>query len=276
MSLALISFLLIFLTNPPPPTQIHSGQAAVEVRTDIGWVGPGQAFNLLVLLTPEEGWRVYWKDSGASGAPIEIEVNTPEGFKVGKPIFPRPSLFKSKEGTTYGYDKQCAIFIPVMSPKIIQTDEVVFEVNTHWLACKKICVIGEQEQVVKIKTNKTTQGPLHRDMRLKRWKNLLPKELSELSKATQLVSNNKIEITGTTSETTISFIGVEQRGVRFLGTNQLRLEKDQFVLTIPIELDYAAASAGSFTIEGLLLLGGNEYDPCYVVQVVAKPDTTKK
>jgi DsbC/DsbD-like thiol-disulfide interchange protein len=276
MSLALVSFLLVFLTNPPPPTQIHSGQAIVEVRTDIGWVGPGQAFNLIVLLTPEEGWHVYWKYSGASGTPTEIEVNAPEGFKVGKPMFPRPSLFKGKEGTTYGYDKQCAIFIPVMSPKIIQTDEVVFEVNTYWLACKKICVIGEQEQVVKIKTNKTIQGPLHRDMRLKRWKNILPKELSELSKATQLVSNNKIEITGTTSETTISFIGVEQRGVRFLGTNQLRLEKDQFVLTIPIELDYAAASADSFTIEGLLLLGGNESDPCYVVQVVAKSDTTKK
>jgi DsbC/DsbD-like thiol-disulfide interchange protein len=276
MSLALVSFLLVFLTNPPPPTQIHSGQAIVEVRTDIGWVGPGQAFNLIVLLTPEEGWHVYWKYSGASGTPTEIEVNAPEGFKVGKPMFPRPSLFKGKEGTTYGYDKQCAIFIPVMSPKIIQTDEVVFEVNTYWLACKKICVIGEQEQVVKIKTNKTIQGPLHRDMRLKRWKNLLPKELSELSNATQLVSNNKIEITGTTSETTISFIGVEQRGVHFLGTNQLRLEKDQFVLTIPIELDYAAASADSFTIEGLLLLGGNESDPCYVVQVVAKSDTTKK
>lgn len=276
MSLALVSFILVFLTNPPPPTQIHSGQAIVEVRTDIGWVGPGQAFNLIVLLTPEEGWHVYWKYSGASGTPTEIEVNAPEGFTVGKPMFPRPSLFKGKEGTTYGYDKQCAIFIPVMSPKIIQTDEVVFEVNTYWLACKKICVIGEQEQVVKIKTNKTIQGPLHRDMRLKRWKNILPKELSELSKATQLVSNNKIEITGTTSETTISFIGVEQRGVRFLGTNQLRLEKDQFVLTIPIELDYAAASADSFTIEGLLLLGGNESDPCYVVQVVAKPDTTKK
>lgn len=276
MSLALVSFLLVFLTNPPPPTQIHSGQAIVEVRTDIGWVGPGQAFNLIVLLTPEEGWHVYWKYSGASGTPTEIEVNAPEGFKVGKPMFPRPSLFKGKEGTTYGYDKQCAIFIPVMSPKTIQTDEVVFEVNTYWLACKKNCVIGEQKQVVKIKTNKTIQGPLHRDMRLKRWKNLLPKKLSELSKATQLVSNNQIEITGTTSETTIIFIGVEQRGVRFLGTNQLRLEKDQFVLTIPIELDYAAASADSFTIEGLLLLGGNECDPCYVVQVVAKPDTTKK
>jgi thiol:disulfide interchange protein DsbD len=275
MSPALVSFLLVFLTTPPPPTQTPSGHATVEVRTDVGWVGPDQAFNLIVLLTPEEGWHVYWKDSGASGTPTEIEINAPEGFKVGKPIFPRPKLFKGKEGTTYGYDKQCAFFVPVVSPKTIQTDEVAFEVNTNWLACKKICIIGEQNQVVRVKTNKTIQGPPHRDMRVKRWKNLLPKKLSELSKATQLISNNKIVITGTTSETTISFIGVEQRGVRFLGTNQLRIEIDQFTLTIPIELDYAAANADSITIEGLLLLGGNESDPSYVVQVVVKSDTTK-
>jgi thiol:disulfide interchange protein DsbD len=262
------------MTSPPTP-QTPSGHATVEVRTDVGWVGPDQAFNLIVLLTPEEGWHVYWKDSGASGTPTEIEINAPEGFKVGKPIFPRPKLFKGKEGTTYGYDKQCAIFVPVVSPKTIQTDEVAFEVNTYWLACKKICIIGEQNQVVRVKTNKTIQGPPHRDMRVKRWKNLLPKKLSELSKATQLISNNKIVITGTTSETTISFIGVEQRGVRFLGTNQLRIELDQFTLTIPIELDYAAANADSITIEGLLLLGGNESDPSYVVQVVVKSDTTK-
>ena len=55
----------------------------------------------------------------------------------------------------------------------------------------------------------------------------------------------------------------------------LLFEIDQFTLTIPIELDYAAANADSITIEGLLLLGGNESDPSYVVQVVVKSDTTK-
>jgi hypothetical protein len=43
-----------------------------------------------------------------------------------------------------------------------------------------------------------------------------------------------------------------------------------------MELDFLAANTDSIPIEGLLLVGSNDNDPCYVVQDVAKLVTNTK
>jgi len=268
MYLALLPLLLVFQQSPPPPHP-SSAHAIVEVRTDVGWIGPEQSFHLVVVITPDDGWHVYWKDSGASGAPTEFEIQAPVGYTVGEPQFPRPSIFTNQEGITYGYDKQVAIFIPIEAPKKIDTTDVIFEVTTFWLACKKLCVIGEQQQKVRVSTNETMQGPTHRDMRLAQWKRLLPKQLSELQNATQQIIDTRIQITGTTPQKQIGFIGVEQEGVRFLQTDLVLSGNNRFTLTIPLTLENTDVR----TINGLLTLGSNTSDPSYVVQVVTKPVT---
>jgi DsbC/DsbD-like thiol-disulfide interchange protein len=268
MYLALLSLLLAF-EQPPSPLQPSSAHATVQVRTDVAWVGPEQSFHLVVVITPEEGWHVYWKDPGASGAPTEFEIHAPSGYTVGEPQFPRPSIFRNEEGITYGYEKQVAVFIPIEAPKNIDTSEANFEVTTFWLACKKICIMGEQQQKVRVSTNEKTQGPTHRDMRLAQWQRLLPKQLAELPNATQQILENSIQITGTTPQKQIGFIGIDQDGVRFLQSNLVLLDNNRFVLTIPITPENTDVR----TINGLLTLGSNTSDPCYVVQVVTKPVT---
>ena len=67
----------------------------------------------------------------------------------------------------------------------------------------------------------------------------------------------------------IGFIGIDQDGVRFLQSNLVLLDNNRFVLTIPIALENTDVR----TINGLLTLGSNTSDPCYVVQVVTKPVT---
>ena len=134
----------------------------------------------------------------------------------------------------------------------------------------------EQKNKLSISTNQTMVGPLHRDMQLVRWKKLLPKKISELKDAKQVLRGNTIQITGTTTKKQVSFIGVEQLGVRFLDSDVKYLKDNRFVLTVPMELDFSVANVDSIQIEGLLLVGSNDNDPCYVVQVVAKPDTNIK
>jgi DsbC/DsbD-like thiol-disulfide interchange protein len=235
----------------------------------VGWIGPEQSFHLVVVIIPEDGWHVYWKDSGASGAPTEFEIQAPAGYTVGEPQFPRPSIFTSEEGITYGYDKQVAIFIPIEAPKIIESTEAIFDVTALWLACKKICIMGEQQQKVRVSTNKTTQGPTHRDMRLQQWQRLLPKQLAELQNATQQIVDTSIEITGTTPQKQIGFIGIDQTGVRFLQRKLVFSDNNRFTLTIPLELENTDVR----TINGLLTFGSNTSDPSFVVQVVTKPVT---
>ncbi len=268
MPLVLLSLLLVFQT----PTNPTNGHATVETRTDVGWVGPEQKFYAIVLITPENGWHVYWKDSGASGAPTVVETSAPEGYVVGDPIFPRPKLFYGKEGVTYGYDEQAAIFIPITSPNEINTDEITLDIKTYWLACKKVCVIGEDSNTLTVST-KQTKGPAHRDMRLVKWKQRLPKKLDDLKDAKVIFEKSKIQISGVTTEDKIQFVGLNQLGVRFLDSEVVFFEQNKFTLTVPLELDFSLTDMGTFAINGLLLIGGNDTDPCYVVQIVANPDT---
>ena len=129
--------------------------------------------------------------------------------------------------------------------------------------------MGEHQQSVHVSTNKTTQGPAHRDMRLQRWQRLLPKQLVELQNATQQIVGTSIVITGSTPQQQIGFIGVDRVGVAFLQRKLVFLDDNHFALTVPLKLENTDVRM----IEGLLTLGSNTNDPSYVVQVVTKPVT---
>lgn len=259
-----------FPPSPQESTPSHKGHATVQLRTDVGWVGASQTFHVIVLINPDPDWHVYWKNPGASGAPTEIEVVAPEGFTVGEPIFPRPRTFLGEEGETYGYSELAAIFIPVTAPEMLHDGQVTFEVTTSWLACKKICVMGEQQNILDISTNAIRQGPRNRDMQLSRWYSSLPLPLADLEAGKSLVSGRMIHVSGTSDIRPIQFIGVEQHGVRFGSHHELILDGDSFRLSIPIQLDFSLKQqldGDTVEVEGLLLLGRKNDDPSYVVQL---------
>ena len=261
-------------STPPiviPPAEAHKehkGHAVVEVRTDVGWVGPSQTFNVIVNITPDEGWHVYWKNPGASGAPTEIDLNLPEGFVAGEFQYPRPTTFQGEEGQTYGYDKSAAIFIPVTSPEILVDGQVQVEVETYWLACKQLCVMGEQKSTLKISTNNIHQGPLHRDMQLSRWFAALPAPLDDLEEGGSVLSGNTLFISGESAKRPIRFIGIEQKGVRFGNQEQLVSNGNSFRIPIPIYLDFSAIEGDKLIVEGILMFGRKSDDPSYVVQLI--------
>lgn len=273
-TLALASILCCGPPHPPQPIpsqqnetpQEHKGHAAVELRSDVGWVGSSQTFHLIVQITPDAGWHVYWKNPGASGAPTEIEVNAPEGFVVGEPLFPRPRTFHGEEGQTYGYTNTAAIFIPVKAPETVHDGQVEFEVTTSWLACKKICVMGEQKNTFNISTNFLHQGPQHRDLQLSRWIEALPKPLEDLENGTSVISGNTLQLTGTTDLRPIQFIGVERKGIRFGLPSQPIFQGSTFRLPVPIHLDFSSTKGDTIVVEGLLLFGRKNEGPSYVVQ----------
>ena len=248
---------------------VSEGRASVEVRSDVGWIGPGQTFNIIVAISPEPDWHVYWKNPGASGAPTEFEVSAPAGFKVGDPVFPRPSIIQTSDGPTYGYSELAAIFIPVTAPQTIENVTVTFEIITMWLACKKICVLGEQESKLTLSTNSQTEGPQHKDMRLSQWKNRLPAPLGTLKDGTCRIEGSSLIISGTSGDHPVSFIGVERLGVRFKNHSFSVGDEGEFNLTVPLTLDFSATDTDTIMVEGLLLMGRNPHGPSYVICVNA-------
>jgi thiol:disulfide interchange protein DsbD len=275
---AILALTPILLSGPPLPMQPlpgehrdqseeHKGHAMVEIRSDVGWVGSAQTFHVIMQITPDTGWHVYWKNPGASGAPTEFEVRAPEGYAVGDPIFPRPITFHGEEGQTYGYNKSAAIFIPVTAPETVHDGQVEIEVTTSWLACKKLCVMGEQKNTLTIATNFLHQGPLHRDLQLSRWVEALPKPLEDLEGGTSVISGNLLHITGETDLRPIQFIGVEKNGICFGTPSQKVFQGNTFRLPVPIHLDFSAIEGDEIIVEGILLFGRKSDDPSYVVHL---------
>jgi thiol:disulfide interchange protein DsbD len=267
---------------PPPttptPTSIagkEKGHATVEVRTDVGWVGTSQTFHVIVYITPDTGWHVYWKNPGASGAPTVIQMSVPDGFVIGDPIFPRPTVFHGEEGQTYGYDKPAAIFIPVTAPNTLHDGQVDFEITTSWLACKKTCVMGEQENTLTLSTNAMHQGPLHKDLRLSQWSAALPRPLDDLEGGASALVGNTLHISGETKMRPIRFLGVEQKGIQFGIPEQLVVNGGVFRLPVPVFLDFESLKEETIIIEGILLFGRKSDDPSYVVHFAVDSNTYK-
>ena len=259
---------------PPTPTEltVTLGHAVTSVRADVRWVGPSQTFHLIVSIKPDDGWHVYWKNPGASGAPTEVEVSAPEGFQIGDAKYPRPSTFTGEEGLTYGYAEEAAIYIPVTSPASIERDNYMFEITTFWLACKQKCVMGEQSHELVLSSNQTQRGPKYRDMQLRRWESQLPKALSKDPNGQALVVGNTLHVSATSKESFVQFIGVEVKGIRFGAQDELVRNGDLIRLPIPIITDFGATEGEPITIEGILLVGRKKTDPSFVIRVTLEPD----
>ena len=252
--------------QPPLPTVEPEGKAEASIRADVGWVGPNQTFHIIVPIKPVEGWHIYWKNPGASGAPTEFDVQAPEGFVIGNTIYPRPIGFYSEEGATYGYKKTAAFFIPITAPKQLDDGEVTFKGDAYWLACKSNCVRGTRTLTLSMKT-KSEEGPQHKDMTLQRFKTVIPKPIRLLEESSVQFAGNALHITGQAIQRPISFIGDNTLGVRYF-QNQTTIDVTEsgFHLTIPTELDFANAGSDVIELEGLLLVGRNKTDPSYVIK----------
>ena len=273
---------LLYVGMPQPPAfypseeetgQQNKGHANVEVFGDVGWIGPGQTSNIIVLITPDDSWHVYWKNPGASGAPTVIEIDAPDGYEIGEPLFPRPTTFRDSEGLTYGYNNPVAIFIPVTAPDSVTDGQVTFQVTTLWLACNKVCVMGEKEIDFTLSVNSHQQGPIHRDMRTSRWMSLLPRDISDLEGGECDVIDTSLHIIGISDLHPVRFIGVDRLGVRFGNPEIAYPEEGGFRLTIPLLLDFSLFSSDPMEIEGLLLLGRKNEDPSFVVRAIAEHDS---
>ena len=44
--------------------ELNKGHASIVARGDVGWIGPGQSFNIIIAVTPDPDWHVYWKNPG--------------------------------------------------------------------------------------------------------------------------------------------------------------------------------------------------------------------
>ncbi|MCH8967165.1 MAG: hypothetical protein IID43_05765, partial [Planctomycetes bacterium] len=118
------------------PASAQKGRAAakpkvkVQLLSSVETIVQGEAFDLGLQFQLEEGWHIYWKNSGDSGIPPNVKWDPPAGFEIGELQFPVPKRNVAPGNiVTNVLGGQPVLLARVTPPASIDTDRVTIRVD---------------------------------------------------------------------------------------------------------------------------------------------------
>lgn len=128
-------------------------------------VEPGKALWMGLQLTHQPEWHTYWKNSGDSGLPTQLQWTLPPGVVAGDIAWPVPKKYPIGNLANYGYGGTVLLPVPFkvtpqFKPSLLGGDLEV-KLKAQWLVCRQECVPEEGEFSLKIPARSTTA--LHAD-----------------------------------------------------------------------------------------------------------------
>ena len=116
------------------------------------WVG------LQLAHKPE--WHTYWKNSGDSGLPTDLQWSLPEGITAGAIAWPSPKKILIGNLANYGYEGTVLLPVqltvtPAFKPSFLSGD-IEVKLKASWLVCKKECIPEDGEFVLKLPVKSST------------------------------------------------------------------------------------------------------------------------
>jgi DsbC/DsbD-like thiol-disulfide interchange protein len=273
----------IGFTAPDDPAEIGD-VARVAFVADVARIRPGQTFHLAFTASMAKHWHTYWVNPGDTGVPTSFEVTAPAGFRVGEPLHPRPQVIINAEGTTYGYEEEAWIFIPVTAPRDLPTDgrELRFDIEASYLVCRDICLLGFAEGTVTLPTTTGPSDPASPAtvpaepadaatmLSMRPWLARLPKPLAELPGATAEVDLDRATLrlrvpasavpAGAASPVILPAPGP---GVGFGSARVARADDGGWDILVPLELSPGNTLGRPYLIRGLIGFGAAPTDPAW-------------
>ena len=104
---------------------------------------PGETLLAGVHLRMDKGWHTYWRNSGGSGMPTTIDWKLPKGVTAGAIQWPTPQKLPDKELTTYIYENDVVLLVPLTIAPDAPLGEVKLEAGVTWLECQVQCIKGD-------------------------------------------------------------------------------------------------------------------------------------
>lgn len=123
-------------------TTAHHTQAKLVLSADTA--KPGDTIWASVDLKMDAGWHTYWKNPGAAGMATKIEWQLPAGVTAGEIQWPLPEKFLPVEVTTYGYEKEVMLLVPLTLASNLPSGPLDLKAKVSWLECKDVCVPANQ------------------------------------------------------------------------------------------------------------------------------------
>jgi DsbC/DsbD-like thiol-disulfide interchange protein len=105
---------------------------------------PGDTIWAGVDMKMEPGWHTYWKNPGAAGLPTKIAWQLPSGVTAGEIQWPLPEKLPPIEVTTYGYENEVTLLVPLTLASNLPAGPIHLKANVSWLECKDVCIPASQ------------------------------------------------------------------------------------------------------------------------------------
>jgi thiol:disulfide interchange protein len=134
---------------------------------------PGDTIWAGVDLKMDAGWHTYWKNPGDSGIATTIKWDLPPGVTAGEIQWPLPEKLPPAEVTTYGYENEVMLLVPLTLAADLKPGPLVLKVDVSWLECKEQCVPGSTNIEAMLNIGSNTKPSADAAM-IEFWKNKTP------------------------------------------------------------------------------------------------------
>jgi thiol:disulfide interchange protein DsbD len=132
-----------------------------QVRAELlAWapdgVEPGKPVWVGLQLAHIPEWHTYWKNSGDSGLPTQLEWTLPAGVTAGEIAWPTPKKIPIGTLANYGYEGTVLLPVPLTVASGFNAANLDIRLKASWLVCKKECIPQEGDFSLQIPVRSST------------------------------------------------------------------------------------------------------------------------
>lgn len=135
--------------------QSVTGEAKADIILDSFDIEKDSVIQAGILITLEDGWHIYWRNSGDSGMPTSFEFDVPDGIKVTEIQWPIPKIFEFEGYASYGYEDKVLFPFKLILSKENYDKPFLINVKLKSLICKDVCKPYNDELKKEIDLNKS-------------------------------------------------------------------------------------------------------------------------
>ncbi|MYD45353.1 MAG: hypothetical protein F4W92_03255 [Gammaproteobacteria bacterium] len=143
--LTTVSFLLVLLSSVALG-QSQMQHSKLDLVSEVTSVAENSTFSVAIVLDPDPGWHVYWKNPGDNGNAPSETWTLPEGFKAGELQYTVPGFVPFAQYMSYGYNDK-ALFITEMTTPAEFDGPIKIECSVNWLVCDDAVCVMERGKV---------------------------------------------------------------------------------------------------------------------------------
>lgn len=144
-----LAFLLAFALSVSFPAWAQSDDTSpyseATLVSDRAAVAPGETVEVALRIAHDPEWHSYWQNAGDSGQATRLTWELPEGVEAGEIRWPYPMRHTIAGFTTYGYEDEVLLLVPVTIPADYAEATLPLRARADWLICADVCLPAYEE-----------------------------------------------------------------------------------------------------------------------------------